>query len=118
MSENTTITNDFAANSVRALIEKFRPVEMFGTIRAIDSKDIPAPFDLLLAHHSHMTVAMEDFHGHSVSLDVVNVAPDEADGQKSYTREILLKSPVFNDGAFGAPERLDKTLKKTKSMLV
>ena len=52
MAENTTTTNDYAANSVRALIEKFRPVEMFGTIRAIDSKNIPAPFDLLLAHHS------------------------------------------------------------------
>ena len=118
MAENTTTTHDYAANSVRALIEKFRPVEMFGTIRAIDSNDIPAPFNLLLAHHSHMTVAMEDFHGHSVSLDVVNVAPDEADGQKSYTREILLKSPVFNDTAFGVPERLDKIRKKNADRVV
>ena len=118
MAENTTTPNDYAANSVRALIEKFCPVEMFGRIRAIDSKDIPPPFDLMLAHHSHMTVAMEDFHGHCVSLNVVNVAAAESDGQKSYTREILLKSPVFNAMAFGALERLDKTRKKNADRVV
>ena len=117
MADLNTSTNDNAANCVRALIESFRPVENFGTIRAIDSKDIPAPFYSLLAHHSHMTVAMEAFHGHSVSLDVVSVAPDETAGQTSYTREILLRSPVFNDEAFGVPSRSGKNQKKTNRVV-
>ena len=112
MAENNASTNDDAVLCVRALIENFHPVETFGTILAIDSKDIPAPFYSLLAHHSHMTVAMEAFHGHSVSLEVVSVAPDETDGQTSYTREILLRSPVFNDKAFGLTTRSDKNQKK------
>ena len=111
MPGNKFSPNDNAANSVRTLIQNFRPVETFGTIRAIDPKGLPEPFGLLLAHHSHMTVAMESFHRHPVSLQVVNVAADETDGQKTYTREILLKSPVFNDTAFGAPEQLDGTSK-------
>ena len=117
MADLNTSTNDNAANCVRALIESFRPVENFGTIRAIDSKDIPAPFYSLLAHHSHMTVAMEAFHGHSVSLDVVSVAPDETAGQTSYTREILLRSPIFNDKAFGVPSRSGKNQKKTNRVV-
>ncbi len=118
MDDNRFRAEDNASNSVQALIQSFRPVETFGTIRAIESKDLPEPFNLLLAHHSHMTVAMESFHGHSVSLDVVNVAADEADGQKTYTREILLKSPVFNDTAFGARERLDETRNKNVDRVV
>ena len=118
MAEHNSDPNDNAANSVRALFRNFRSVEEFGIIRSIDSKDLPEPFDLLLAHHSHMTVAMESFHGHSVSLEVVDVAADETDGQKTYTREILLKSPVFNDTAFGAPEQLSETLKTNADRVV
>ena len=112
MAEKYATPNDDAVHCVRALIENFHPVETFGTILAIDSKDIPAPFYSLLAHHSHMTVAMEAFHGHSVSLEVVSVAPDETVGSTSYTREILLRSPVFNDKAFGLTSRSDKNQKK------
>lgn len=112
MADTNTSTNDNAENCVQALIESFRPVETFGTIRAIDSKNLPAPFHSLLAHHSHMTVAMEAFHGHSVSLEVVSVAPDEAGERPSYTREILLRSPVFNDNAFGISSRPNEIQKK------
>ena len=117
MAEKYATPNDDAVHCVRALIENFHPVETFGTILAIDSKDIPAPFYSLLAHHSHMTVAMEAFHGHSVALEVVNVAPNETDGQTSYTREILLRSSVFNDKAFGLTSRSDKNQKKTNRVV-
>ena len=112
MAENNASTNDNAAHCVHALLESFRPVETFGTIRAIDSKDVPAPFCSLLAHHSHMTVAMEAFHGHSVSLEVVSVAANDGDEQTTYTREILLKCPVFNDTAFGGTSRPDENQQK------
>ncbi len=117
MAENNASTNDNAANCVHALIETFRPVETFGTIRAIDSKNVPAPFSTLLAHHSHMTVAMEAFHGHSVALEVVNVAPNQADEQTVYAREIVLRSPVFNDKAFGLTSRSDTNQKKTNCVV-
>ena len=92
MADESTFTNDKVNDSVYALIENFRPVKTLGAIRPIDPKNIPAPFSSLLVHHSHMTVAMESFHGHSVSLEVVNEGPDLMDGKNSYTREILLKS--------------------------
>ena len=65
-----------------------------------------------------MTVAMESFHGHSVSLEVVNEVPDLMHGKTSYTREILLKSPVFNDKAFGVTLRHDEHQKTNEIRVV
>ena len=112
MVDTNNSSNDKAAKCVQALIESFHPVETFGTIRAIDSENIPAPFCSLLNHDSHMTVAMEAFHGHSVSLEVVSVAQEEAGARTSYTREILLRSPVVNDKAFGLTSRQDEIQRK------
>ena len=118
MADESTFTNDKVNDSVYALIENFRPVKTLGAIRPIDPKNIPAPFSSLLVHHSHMTVAMESFHGHSVSLEVVNEGPDLMHGKTSYTREILLKSPVFNDKAFGVTLRHDEHQKTNENRVV
>ena len=118
MADKVTFSNDKVSDSVYALIENFRPVKTLGAIRPIDPNDIPAPFSSLLVHHSHMTVAMESFHGHSVSLEIVNETPDLMNGRTSYTREILLKSPVFNDKAFGVALRHDENQKSNENRVV
>lgn len=118
MADESSFTDDKVSNSVYALIENFRPVKMLGEITPIDPNDIPAPFSSLLVHDSHMTVAMESFHGHSVSLEVVNKTLEIMNRDTSYTREILLKSPLFNDKAFGVALRHDEHQKSNENRVV
>ena len=81
-----------AAQRARQLISLFRKdVEAFAGLRGVVAADVPEPYAGLLAHNSHMTVAMEWFHGGPVSLRVVAecTAGEDATGG-SYAREILL----------------------------
>ena len=66
--------------------------EAFAELRGVASADVPEPYAGLLAHNSHMTVAMERFHGGPVSLTVVSERTQEPTGTTSgsYAREILL----------------------------
>lgn len=70
-------------------------VAAFGRIRAVAPEAVPSVARELLDHHSHMTAAMERFHGGPVSLTVVNQSPRAADSNR-YAREILLSR---GDGA-------------------
>ena len=91
-----------AARCVENLITKFLPMKEFGSVSVVNAKDVVEPFHSLLAHHSHMTVAMEGFHGHAVSLNVVTGMVDEVGGEVFYTREIFLTSPQFQSEKFSS----------------
>ena len=67
----------------------------FATFRNVDRAEVPEPACTLLDHTSHMTVAMERFHGGDVRLRVVSQA--DSTGAQSphsgwYAREILLET--------------------------
>lgn len=62
----------------------------FGSIMAVPAERVPEGPRRLLDHGSHMTVAMERFHGGPVTLEVVARRPDAAG---RYAREILLAGP-------------------------
>jgi hypothetical protein len=66
----------------------------FGRFREVSVATVPDVPRRLLDHRSHMTVAMERFHGGPVSLRVVAERPAAPGGR--YAREILL---VRGDGA-------------------
>ncbi len=87
-----------------ALISRFRPPQEVGQLQEVTPSLVPEPFRQLLDHRSHMTVAMERFHGQPVSLGVVAVADREdsavASHPFSYAREILLRCPSVNPALF------------------
>lgn len=62
----------------------------FGTVAAVSAELVPEGSRRLLDHGSHMTVAMERFHGGPVTLRVVERREDAAG---RYAREILLAGP-------------------------
>jgi hypothetical protein len=66
------------------------PPERFAKFSGVASDDMPPGPRALLDHSSHMTLAMERFHGGPVSLVVVARRQCE-DGR--YAREILLTDP-------------------------
>jgi chorismate-pyruvate lyase len=80
--------------------------------------DVPAPFDLLLAHTRHMTTTLGSFHGREVSLRVLREQVDD----DHYAREILLtlgaEGPVVEYGiarvnfAHASPEIRAQVLEK------
>jgi chorismate-pyruvate lyase len=75
---------------------------VFGRLRAVAAPAVPAGARGLLDHCSHMTAAMERFHGGPVSLTVVQQVTGAAAGRgldaanPLYAREILL---TRGDGA-------------------
>lgn len=81
-----------AVTRATSLIEVFHPEgDAFAQLQAVPAAEVPQPYADLLAHNSHMTVAMEQFHGGPVSLRVVAEREMGADaGGRSYAREILL----------------------------
>ncbi len=75
------------------------PAEL-GTFEQVSAAEIPTPYRELLAHHAHMTVTMEEFHGSPVD---VRVLATRHDGSR-YSRKILLSRQ--SDGRvvqFGIP---------------
>jgi chorismate-pyruvate lyase len=61
--------------------------EELGTFERIDSAaKVPEPYRHLLAHHEHMTVAVEEFHGSKVDVQVLATRRDK----NFYSRKILL----------------------------
>lgn len=75
----------------RALVDLFRIAPAaFGGIAAVPPERVPDGPRRLLDHGSHMTVAMERFHGGPVALRVVDRREDAAG---RYAREILLTGP-------------------------
>ena len=76
-----------AAARADSLVSQFAAAETFGSMRPVAAERVPHPYRELLDHHSHMTVAMERFHGQRVSLRVVAIRPQN---DTAYLREILL----------------------------
>jgi chorismate-pyruvate lyase len=77
-----------------SLVREFCPEPAgFGRFQERKSDAVPEPARRLLDHHSHMTVAMERFHGVPVGLRIVAERPAAAGNR--YAREILL---VRGDG--------------------
>jgi hypothetical protein len=77
-----------------------------GTFDEIQADATPQPYRQLLAHHEHMTVAVEKFHGSRVDVEVLATRQDG----DFYSRKILLHRQ--SDGRviqFGLP-RLNLTL--------
>jgi hypothetical protein len=70
------------------------PLHRFGGFRAAVAAEVPQPHRGLLDHSSHMTVAMERFHGGPVALRVVATADGTAADPTAYSREILLIGPA------------------------
>ncbi len=58
-----------------------------GTFEPVSADDVPYPYSNLLAHHAHMTVTMEEFHGCSVDVEVLTTRHDG----EHYSRKILLR---------------------------
>ena len=78
-----------------ALVKLFCSLDDFGELRSVSPNDVSEPARTLLDHRSHMTVAMERFHGGDVRLRVVAQADDRAaQSPRSgwYAREILLET--------------------------
>lgn len=63
--------------------------DVFGRFGVVPPDRVPEPARSLLDHRSHMTVAMERFHGGPVALRIVAERPATAGGDR-YAREILL----------------------------
>jgi hypothetical protein len=66
-------------------------LEDFAEIRPVVADRVPEPFRSLLDHGSHMTVAMERFHGVPVGVRVL--AEHRGPAAARYAREILLAVP-------------------------
>ncbi len=71
-----SLLSEFAALG-GSLLPAFEPV---------DAEDIPEPYRILLAHRNDMTPTLEEFHGTTVSLDVLKVRRH----QEKLMREVLL----------------------------
>jgi chorismate-pyruvate lyase len=61
-------------------------LEELGAFEEVRAEAVPEPYHTLLAHHEHMTVAVERHHGCKVDVEVL-VARDEGD---YYSRKIIL----------------------------
>lgn len=83
-----------AAVRAAELVRLFHESGEFGAIRGVSASEVPQPARGLLDHRSHMTVAMENFHGGEVRLRVLATADRAATvGQPAaYAREILLEN--------------------------
>jgi chorismate-pyruvate lyase len=71
-----------------------------GTFEEVLAENLPEPYRQLLAHHEHMTVAVERFHGSPTDVEVLAT---QRDGE-FYSRKIILRRR--SDGAavlFGIP---------------
>ena len=80
-----------------ALVRLFCGLADFGECRSVTPDQVPEPAKTLLDHRSHMTVAMERFHGCDVRLRVVAQADDGREHGPNdgwYAREILLETPA------------------------
>lgn len=87
-------TDPSAVGRALSLVREFCPDPAgFGRFQERQPDAVPEPARRLLDHDSHMTVAMERFHGGPVGLRIVAERP--AAGGSHYAREILL---VRGDG--------------------
>ncbi len=82
MSDNSTSPPDITS----LIAPFFASLDELGTLTCVESSDMPADYQKLLAHNNHMTVAVERFHN---SLVDVRVLDKHVEGTR-YARKILL----------------------------
>jgi hypothetical protein len=83
---------DGGVGRAEALVRLFHPQPAaFAGFAPAAAAELPPGCRELLAHSSHMTVAMERFHGGPIRLEVVARREDAAG---RYAREILLATPA------------------------
>lgn len=78
--------NESNGVDLSSLVELFYSNDSLGTFEEIDPSLVPEPFRRLLDHHSHMTVALEDYHRSPVDLRVLDVRQFAS----YYARKIIL----------------------------
>ena len=61
-------------------------LQSLGEIEPVETSDLPAAYQSLLAHHDHMTVTVEAWHNSMVDVKVLGEKRVDA----SYSRKILL----------------------------
>ena len=75
-------------NRLDALVQLFfDDVAELGSFDQVESADVPVPYDSLLVHEEHMTVAMEAHHESLVDVDVLESRLTDT----HYARKILLR---------------------------
>jgi chorismate-pyruvate lyase len=80
-----------AVGRALALVREFHAdPDAFGRFGELPPAAVPEPPRRLLDHRSHMTVAMQRFHGGPVELAIVAERPAASDRDR-YAREILLR---------------------------
>lgn len=79
---------DVPAPSLHDLIRLFyeQPRDLGAFEPIASAADVPEPYRHLLAHHKHMTVTVEEFHGSKVDVQVLATLRDK----NFYSRKILL----------------------------
>ena len=79
---------DLPAPHLPDLVRLFyeQPGELGSFERLESASDVPEPYRHLLAHHEHMTVTVEEFHGCKVDVQVLATRWDK----NFYSRKILL----------------------------
>ena len=74
-------------DELNALIGRFEGAgDLFGQVDHVASSLTPEPYQGLLVHNHHMTVTMEDYHGTSVDVRIIDQAHDD----EAYCRKIIL----------------------------
>jgi chorismate-pyruvate lyase len=86
-SRHTTASDLYTPNASR-LAELFYPgLSALGQFEPVTVTDLPPDFRALLAHHDHMTVALEAWHNSLVEIEALHEWSDDA----SYARASLLR---------------------------
>jgi len=81
----------------------YRRMHDLGRFTEVAPTDLPAPYDILLAHHSHMTVTLERYFDCRVNLQVLETHTTES----HYSRKILLLRPSDEEALQFGIARLD-----------
>jgi chorismate-pyruvate lyase len=86
-SRHTTEAELYTRNASRLTALFFASLDELGQFEPISIDDLPADYRALLAHHDHMTVALEAWHNSLVDIEALHERSDDA----SYARCSLLR---------------------------
>ncbi|MEZ6104591.1 MAG: hypothetical protein R3B96_00370 [Pirellulaceae bacterium] len=88
MPEPSLRPHSWATPDLQVLVDLFYPnPSELGQFEEVERGQVSEPSRTLLAHHSHMTVSIEDFHGCLVDVEVLRSQQSEL----HYSREIRLR---------------------------
>jgi chorismate-pyruvate lyase len=108
----TVIPSNKATAEWARLLAPFDSTTLFKDVVEVAPDQLPEPYRQLLDHHSHMTVALENFHKSSVDLHVL-AAHDE---RNLYSRKIALSRSRDGHIVLFGLVRLDPSLLPSQAM--